>query len=64
MHRYELVLEPSGLWSVFDRASELPAERNGVVLNGLSQEEALEAQFFLVANDIKLARKSRQRSAK
>lgn len=64
MHRYELVLEPSGLWSVFEKASELPAERNGVVLNGLSQEEALEAQFFLVANEIKSARKSRKQSAK
>lgn len=48
MHkRYEAVLEPTGLWSVFDDEEGIPAMIGDRILIGLSEEEAEEAVVLL-----------------
>lgn len=48
MHkRYEAVLEPTGLWSVFDDEEGIPAMIGDRILIGLSEEEAEEAVIVL-----------------
>jgi hypothetical protein len=38
--RFEVVMEPTNLWIVWDKARELPAEHSGIVLIGLSHSAA------------------------
>lgn len=48
MHnRYEAVLEPTGLWSVFDDEEGIPAMIGERILIGLSEEEAEAALVML-----------------
>jgi hypothetical protein len=38
--RFEVVMEPTDLWIVWDKAREVPAEQAGMVLIGLSHSAA------------------------
>jgi hypothetical protein len=38
--RFEVVMEPTDLWIVWDRARQLPAEHAGMVLIGLAHSTA------------------------
>jgi hypothetical protein len=45
--RYEAVLEPTGLWSVFDDEEGIPAMIGDRILIGLSEDEAEKAVILL-----------------
>jgi hypothetical protein len=38
--RFEVVMDPTNLWIVWDKARELPAEHRGLVLIGLAYSAA------------------------
>lgn len=40
MDRFEVFMDPTNLWTVWDNANELPAEHRGLVLIGLSHSAA------------------------
>ncbi|CAH2402291.1 conserved hypothetical protein [Mesorhizobium escarrei] len=47
MRRYKILPSESGLWSVIDSLTGLPAERYGRPLTGMTRYEAEEAAFNL-----------------
>jgi hypothetical protein len=40
-HRFEVVIEPTDRWLVWDKARNLPAEHAGLALFGLTRSQAL-----------------------
>lgn len=58
MHkRYEAVLEPTGLWSIFDDEEGIPAMIGERILIGLSEEEA-EAALVMLSQPLHVAGRS------
>lgn len=58
MHkRYEAVLEPTGLWSIFDDEEGIPAMIGERILIGLSEEEA-EAALVMLSQPLQAAGRS------
>lgn len=58
--RYELILDPCDNWTVWDLSTDEPAEFAGVVLFGLSEEQAIDSMRVL--NELHVSRENENSS--
>jgi len=61
-HRYEIILDPSELWTVWDNLLNEPAMIGMTIVAGLSKSEAEDACYVL--NEVEKRRRAREERKK